>query len=162
MGRRDIQFYDLYKREKAETDVEKLKEKGYLLEGILKGAYTDEKTGEEVQIEEVDEPIYGDIEVDDFNKLFRNQNLIKELYGKSIKVRLETNEDEMGVASVTRHVTEDLSRVNLNGDEIGDLECDNPNDQSCAIYSQAGYLSQAGDGFEDEDGPCKEFTDAAM
>lgn len=77
MGRRDIQFYDMYRRGKPENDVETLKAKGYQLEGIL--AYEQEE----------DEPIYGDIEVDDFNKLFRNQNLINELYGKSIKVKLE-------------------------------------------------------------------------
>ena len=110
MGRRDIQFYDLYKREKPDTDVEKLQDKGYLLKGVLQGSYTDEKTGQEVEINEIDEPIYGDIEVEDFNKLFRNQNLIKELYGKSIKVKLETGE---GCSSITRHVTEDLDRVDL-------------------------------------------------
>ena len=110
MGRRDIQFYDLYKREKPDTDVEKLQDKGYLLKGVLQGSYTDEKTGQEVEINEIDEPIYGDIEVEDFNKLFRNQNLIKELYGKSIKVKLETGE---GCSSITRTVTEDLDRVDL-------------------------------------------------
>ena len=35
MGRRDIQFYDLYQRGKPEQDVEKLTEQGYLHEGVL-------------------------------------------------------------------------------------------------------------------------------
>ena len=77
MGRRDIQFYDLYKLEKpAQPDVERLKDKGFPLEGILKGMYVDERTGEEIHIDGEKEPIYGDIEIDDFNKLFRNQHLI--------------------------------------------------------------------------------------
>ena len=135
MGRRDIQFYDLYKREKPDTDVEKLQDKGYLLKGVLQGSYTDEKTGEEVEINEIDEPIYGDIEVEDFNKLFRNQNLIKELYGKSITVRLDTSE---ACKTITRHVTEDLKRVDLQNEDMGgDLECDDANEMSC-MYSQAG------------------------
>ena len=91
----------MYKREKPPHEVENLQAKGYQLDGILKGFENEE-----------DEPIYGDIEVDDFNKLFRNQNLIKELYGKSIKVRLEINDtNESAVAEVTRSVTEDLTRV---------------------------------------------------
>lgn len=42
------------------------------MEGVLQGTYTDQVTGREIEIEPVDEPIYGDLEVDDFNKLFRN------------------------------------------------------------------------------------------
>lgn len=74
----------MYKLEKPEGDVEKLHDKGYTLEGILKGTYKDAKTGEVVDLvdeAEENEPIYGDIEVDDFNKLFRNQNLINQQYG---------------------------------------------------------------------------------
>ena len=81
MGRRDIQFYDLYKLDKQPNDVEKLQDKGFLLDGILKGEYLDEKTGKTVQIVDEEEPIYGDLEVDDFNKLFRNKNLIKDRFG---------------------------------------------------------------------------------
>ena len=48
-------------------------DKGYLLDGILKGDIIDEKTGLVTgTIDDSNEPIYGDIEVDDFNKLFRN------------------------------------------------------------------------------------------
>ena len=48
MGRRDIQFYDLYKLDKQPVDVEKLQDKGFLLEGILKGSYADAKTGKTI------------------------------------------------------------------------------------------------------------------
>lgn len=37
------------------------------MDGILKGEYLDEKTGKMVKIDEADEPIYGDLEVEDFN-----------------------------------------------------------------------------------------------
>ena len=86
--------------------------------------------------------------------------MIKELYGKSIKVRLETSETG---ASVTRHVTEDLSRVDLQGEGGADLEVDDPNEQSCMMYSQAA-MSQAGDGLEDDEnaGPAKEFSHEAL
>lgn len=69
--------------------------------------------------------------MDDFNKLFRNQNLIKEIYGKSITVKLETSESGQ---SVTRHVTEDIKKVDLHGEDMVGLECDDPNEQSC-MYS---------------------------
>ena len=65
MGRRDIQFYDLYMNEKPEEDVVKLTDKSYMLQGILKGQYTDERTGQVIQMTDENEPIYGDIEVDD-------------------------------------------------------------------------------------------------
>ncbi len=42
MGRRDIQFYDLYKLDKPSDAVEKLRDKSYALEGVLKGLYKDE------------------------------------------------------------------------------------------------------------------------
>lgn len=77
MGRRDIQFYDLYKLGKQPKDVENLTDKGYLLDGVLKGDYKDDLTGQVKTVTEENEPIYGDLEVDDFNKLFRNENLIK-------------------------------------------------------------------------------------
>ena len=81
MGRRDIQFYDLYKREKPTNDCTKLTDKGYLLEGILKGDIYDDNGNVVGTIDDANEPIYGDIEVDDFNKLFRNPQLIKEQFG---------------------------------------------------------------------------------
>ena len=90
---------------------------------------------------EEDEPIYGDIEVDDFNKLFRNQHLIKDRYGKSISVRLESNGD----GTITRHVNEDLTKVDIGGAATGlNEEDDGPLEMSC-IYSQAGALSERGD-----------------
>ena len=112
-------------------------------------------------MEPEDEPIYGDLEVDDFNKLFRNQNLIKELYGKSIKVRLETSENRQ---SVTRRVVEDLTRVDLNGEDGGGAAGEDQNEQSCGMYSQAGgALSAMGDQLQDDEeggpvGPWTEFN----
>ena len=184
MGRRDIQFYDMYKREKPPSDVENLQAKGFPLDGILKGRYTDAATGEQIEIdeEEDEEPIYGDIEVDDFNKLFRNQNLIRERYGKSIKVRLEINSndlEEQSAAEVTRRVTEDLSRVVCESqtaagaqgggylEDGGDEE--DINERSMMVYSQAALSScpsvhnneaTEGGGQEDEVmiGPAKEFS----
>ena len=177
MGRRDIQFYDMYKREKPPGDVENLQAKGFPLDGILKGHYTDAATGEQIEIggEEDEEPIYGDIEVDDFNMLFRNQNLIRERYGKSIKVRLEINSndlEEQSAAEVTRRVTEDLSRVVCEsqmaaGGQLDDEE--DINERSMMVYSQAALsscpsvhnneMSEMG-GQEDEVmiGPAKEFS----
>jgi len=55
----------------------------------------------------VDEPIYGDIEIDDFNKLFRNPNLILDRYGESISVKLRAD----GAGNVTREVKEDLTKA---------------------------------------------------
>ena len=138
MGRRDIQFYDLYKLKKPEESVTSLQDKGYLLDGVLTGSYRDARTGLEVTINDEDEPIYGDIEVDDFNKLFRNQHLIDEKFGKTISVRLQKTAD----GELTRHVAEDLSRLDM-AERVTSLEVEDPNEMSC-IYSQAGgSLSQA-------------------
>ena len=133
MGRRDIQFYDLYKLQKPPSDVEKLQDKGYLLEGILTGQFKDVSTGEIRTILDEDEPIYGDIEVSDFNQLFRNEHLIKEKFGQSISVKLQMSSD----GTLSRKVIEDLAKVAV-GDAGGllDLECDNLNEMSC-MYSQA-------------------------
>ena len=150
MGRRDIQFYDLYMNEKPEEDVVKLTDKSYMLQGILKGQYTDERTGQVIQMTDENEPIYGDIEVDDFNKLFRNQNIIKDQFGKSISVKLQVGSDG---TSVTRHVKEDLSKVKLEDDNANnDLDGEDPNEMSC-VYSHGGALSQYGEAIDDEDLP---------
>ena len=155
MGRRDIQFYDMYKREKPASDVQKLADKGYLLDGILKGDIIDEKTGLVTgTIDDSNEPIYGDIEVDDFNKLFRNQQLIQEQFGKSINVRLDTSHPD---GSVTRHVKEDLSKVKLEGDD--DFGCDDPHEMS--MYSVAGAALSNYQPDEDEEAPT-EFANATM
>ncbi len=54
---------------------------------------------------------YNDLEVEDFNKLFRNDELIGDKFGKSIKVNLELSNPQ-----VKRHVTEyvDLVKHALN------------------------------------------------
>ena len=88
MGRRDIQFYDLYKLDKPSDAVEKLEDKSYAREGVLKGLYKDEAKNEIINMDDQDEPIYGDIEIDDFNKLFRNPNVIRDQFGESISVKL--------------------------------------------------------------------------
>lgn len=143
MGRRDIQFYDLYMREKPDEEVVKLQDKNYMLDGILKGSYTDEKTGQVVTINDENEPIYGDLEVDDFNKLFRNQNVIKDRFGKSISVKLEVAKEG---GDITRHVREDLSKVKVDGENaIEDLDVDDPNEMSCVYSCAGGALSQYGD-----------------
>ena len=79
--------------------------------------------------------------MDDFNKLFRNQHLTRDRYGKSINVRLESNGD----GTITRHVKEDLTKVAVAGAANGlNDEDDGPLEMSC-IYSQAGALSERGD-----------------
>ena len=79
--------------------------------------------------------------MDDFNKLFRNQHLTRDRYGKSISVRLESNGD----GTITRHVKEDLTKVAVAGAANGlNDEDDGPLEMSC-IYSQAGALSERGD-----------------
>ena len=89
MGRRDIQFYDLYKLKKPEEYVTEINSKGLPLDGILTGTYVNPQTNEEeYAITDENEHIYGDIEVDDFNKLFRNADLIEDQFGESIKVKL--------------------------------------------------------------------------
>ena len=89
MGRRDIQFYDVYKLRKPAEDVSAVHNTGYPLEGILTGKYTDPVTNvESKEMCDEDEQNYGDIEVEDFNKLFRNPDLIEDQFGQSISVKL--------------------------------------------------------------------------
>ena len=88
-GRRDVRFYDLYKKHRFEDDVQNLQNKGLQLEGVLSGVYTDPLSKKESEkITDENEIIYGDIEIDDFNKLFRNPDLIEEQFGESISVNL--------------------------------------------------------------------------
>lgn len=49
---------------------------------------------------------YNDLEVDDFNKLFKNDQFIGEKFGKSIKVNLE-----LANPQVKRIVVEDIDMV---------------------------------------------------
>ena len=44
MGRRDVRFYDLFKKHRFEDDVSILKNQGFHLEGVLAGVYTDPVT----------------------------------------------------------------------------------------------------------------------
>lgn len=63
MGRRDIQFYDLYKLNEPQASVQELKQTGHDTNGIY------------------DPNIYEDIEVKDFNSIFRKEDLIYEQFG---------------------------------------------------------------------------------
>lgn len=59
MGRRDIQFYDLYRLNEPPNAVQDLRKEGYHWnEGIY------------------DQEVYEDIEVPDFNILFTNEDII--------------------------------------------------------------------------------------
>lgn len=71
LGRRDIQFYDLYKLNEPAKAITELKKGGY---SWTENVY--------------DSSIYEDIEVRDFNLLFENEDLIKEQFGQTIKVKL--------------------------------------------------------------------------
>ena len=92
MGRRDIQFYDLYKLNEPAKAVTELKKEGY---SWTENVY--------------DPQIYEDMEVNDFNLLYHNEDLITQQYGKTIRVQLHLQADQ----SCLRQVREDLSRVTL-------------------------------------------------
>lgn len=128
MGRRDIQFYDLYKRGKPDDAIEKLENGGYVKEGILEGDFKDEATGAVTTIREEDEPIYGDIEADDFNRLFHDRNYTDRKYGKSITVTLESRTD----GTVTRDVKEDFTGMAVPGG-VDDLSVADPHEMT--VYS---------------------------
>ena len=63
MGRRDIQFYDLYKLSEPQQAVQDLKKEHFWTEGIY------------------DPQIYEDIEVNDFNTVWRNDEIINKQFG---------------------------------------------------------------------------------
>jgi hypothetical protein len=69
-SRRDVQFYDLYIKKDNGEELARLRDNQYPLE-IGAEAY------------------YKDIEVEDFNELFWNPDIIKDKFGKSIKVTLD-------------------------------------------------------------------------
>ena len=98
MGRRDIQFYDLYKLNVPITAVQELKQEGYWTEGIY------------------DPEIYEDIEVTDFNQCFRSDDLIVKQFGQSIKVRLDLVEHNC----LLRLVEEDMNRAEIIAASQGD------------------------------------------
>ena len=86
-NRRDVQFYDLYVKMDGGEDLARLKDAQLPLE-IDADQY------------------YCDLEVEDFNKLFRNDKLISEKFGLSIKVNLELTNPQ-----VKRRVTEHADLV---------------------------------------------------
>ena len=106
LGRRDIQFYDLYKLNEKDEDVNTLVQSEYPIKGVL--ACGANKVNEETKDEEDEDPIYGDIEVDDFNKLYKNQHLITEQFGKSISITINYNKAK---GEMSRKVKEDLTKV---------------------------------------------------
>jgi hypothetical protein len=55
-----------------------------------------------------EEPIYGDLEVDDFNTMYSNSNLIQEKFGETIKVQLKIEES---TGECERTVAEDLALI---------------------------------------------------
>lgn len=82
----------MYKRRKPENWVESLTSKGFKIDGILRGKYVDPATNEVTcEITDENDELYGDIEVNDFNKLFRNADLIEEQFGQSIKINVKLN-----------------------------------------------------------------------
>ena len=92
-SRRDVQFYDLYVKKDNGVDLAKLKEAQLPLE--------------------IDSEIYyNDLEVEDFNKLFGNDELIAEKFGLSIKVNLELSNPQ-----VKRRVVEHIELVKHSADE---------------------------------------------
>ena len=104
MGRRDIQFYDLYKfNNRKDEDINQLIQSEYPIKGVL--ACGANKTNEETKDEEEEDLIYGDIEVDDFNSLFKNQNLISDQFGKSLSITVNINKAN---GKMSREVKEDL------------------------------------------------------
>lgn len=92
MGRRDVTFYDLYKLNEPQSSVQELKQTGHDTNGIY------------------DPNIYEDIEVKDFNYVFRKEDLIAQQYGASISVKVTIKGEQ---SEVVRTVTEDLSKVVL-------------------------------------------------
>ncbi len=75
---------------------------GYALEDVLGNQNNSDD-------EDYTEPIYGDLEVEDFNTLWRNQNYILEKFGNSLSIKLQASKD----GGITRTVNEDLSKVRL-------------------------------------------------
>ena len=96
LGRRGIKFYDLYKFHKEDKDVRMLNDSGFKLHGIMEVDGTDE------------EPIFGDLEVDDFNQLYTNQDLIRQQFGETIRVKLTIQER---TGDVERTVEDDLDKA---------------------------------------------------
>jgi hypothetical protein len=83
-SRRDVQFYDLYVKKDNGDDLARLKEAQLPLE--------------------IDADLYyNDLEVEDFNKLFKNDQFIAEKFGRSIKVNLELSTPHQVKRRVVEH-----------------------------------------------------------
>ena len=90
MGRRDISFYDLYKLKEPKSDAQNLVQEGYQHDGIY------------------DPSVYEDMEVNDYNFLWQDQDIIGKQFGKSIRVNLATLSPV-----VQRRVIEDLGLAKI-------------------------------------------------
>ena len=113
MDRRDVTFYDLYKLHKPDESVNLLAHNHYPLENVLACGSGEAKDDNEEEKEEgekapVKDLIYGDIEVDDFNTLFKNPNLIEDRFGESISVIVKFDKK---TGAMERNVQEDLTKV---------------------------------------------------
>lgn len=91
LGRRDIQFYDLHKLNQPPEDVKDFHERNY-----------------ETKESQYDADQYADIEVDNFNKVYENDDVIRKHYGDSIRVKLAVD-----AGMVSRQVVEDLSKADI-------------------------------------------------
>ena len=95
MDRRDITFYDLYKLQYPDEAVNLLSAHHYPIKGVLAASAADPKKDKEEneenndEIEEDKDNIYGDIEVDDFNTLFKNPNIIQDRFGESLTIKVK-------------------------------------------------------------------------
>lgn len=65
--------------------------------------------------------MYGDIEVEDFNDIFNNQDIIRDRYGKSLQVRLFLDKRS---GHAKREVFEDLSQVRNDAENARDKTSD--------------------------------------
>lgn len=92
-NRRDVQFYDLYVKRDNGEDLALLKDKQLPMD-INADQY------------------YQELEIDDFNQIFRNDGLIADKFGHSIKVTLEMKEG--GSKQLTRTVVERPELVRSN------------------------------------------------
>lgn len=107
MNRRDIQFYDLYKYKLPNYEVNAVINSNFPVNGVL-NCGTGKSVQEEARDEPTEDPIYGDLEVDDYNKLYNYNNFIDDQFGQSISIKVKVNK-KTGESS--REVKEDLTKV---------------------------------------------------
>ena len=58
---------------------------------------------------DTEDPIYGDIEVEDFNKLWNDTQLIEDKFGETLSVKIKVDKKN---GQMTREVKEDLTKTN--------------------------------------------------